>query len=112
MLEMMLAALFLVENPDSGPDCFVSGEIYSSQKEITATLAPTNCPIDIHQQGRMIIMTSPKWVVQVIIPEDIGKQEFVYQWGQSDARIGNRSVQVSYKPAGGASAGSSGRLGS
>ena len=110
MLDVMLAAVLLVENPDSGPACFVSGEINSSQNEITTALAPTNCPIDIHQQGRMITMTSPKWIVEVIIPEDIGKQEFLYQWGESDARIGNRSVRVSYKPAEGARLGSSGRL--
>jgi len=102
MVELMLAAVLLVENPDSGPVCFVSGEIYSSQKEITAALVPTNCPIDIHQQGRVITMTSPKWIVQVLIPEDIGKQEFLYQWGQTDAKIGDRTIQVSYKPAEGA----------
>ena len=102
MIDLMLAALLLAENPDSGPVCFVSGEIYSSQKEVTAALAPTNCPIDIHQQGRMITMTSPKWVVEVLIPDDIGKQEFLYQWGQSNALIGNRNVQVNYKPAEGA----------
>ena len=102
MVELMLAAVLLVENPDSGPVCFVSGEIYSSQKEITAALVPTNCPIDIHQQGRVITMTSPKWVVQVLIPENIGKQEFHYQWGQMDAKIGDQTIQVSYKPAEGA----------
>ena len=102
MVELMLAAVLLAESPDSGPVCFVSGEIYSSQNETRAALAPTNCPIDIHQQGRMITMTSPKWVVQVLIPENIGKQEFHYQWGQMDAKIGDQTIQVSYKPAEGA----------
>lgn len=102
MVELMLAAVLLVESPDSGPVCFVSGEIYSSQNETRAALAPTNCPIDIHQQGRVITMTSPKWVVQVLIPENIGKQEFIYQWGETDAKIGDRTIQVSYKPAEGA----------
>jgi hypothetical protein len=102
MVELMLAAVLLAEGPDSGPVCFVSGEIYSSQTETKAALAPTNCPIDIHQRGRVITMTSPKWVVQVLIPENIGKQEFLYQWGETDARIGNRTVEVSYKPAEGA----------
>ena len=106
MLELIFAAVLLVENPDSGPVCFISGEIYSSQKEVTAALASTNCPIDIHQQGRVITMTSPKWIVEVLIPEDIGKQEFLYQWGQSDAKIGNTNVQVSYKPAEGATSSS------
>jgi hypothetical protein len=102
MVELILAAVLLAESPDSGLVCFVSGEIYSSQNEIRAALAPTNCPIDIHQQGRMITMTSPKWVVQVLIPENIGKQEFHYQWGQMDATIGDQTIQVSYKPAEGA----------
>lgn len=47
-------------------------------------------------------MTSPKWVVQVIIPEDIGTQAFLYEWGQAEARIGDRVVAVSYQPAPGA----------
>jgi hypothetical protein len=102
MVELMLAAVLLAESPDSGPVCFVSGEIYSSQSETRAALVPTNCPIDIHQKGQVITMTSPKWVVQVLIPQNIGKQEFLYQWGQPDAKIGDRTIQVSYKPAEGA----------
>jgi hypothetical protein len=76
--------------------------VYSTQNETKAALIPTNCPIEIQQKGQVITMTSPKWVVQVIIPDDIGKQEFLYQWGESDAKIGEREVQVSYKPADGA----------
>ena len=102
MLELMFATLLLVEDPSSAPVCFVSGEVFSSQKEITAALTPINCPIDIHQQGRVITMTSPKWIVQVLIPENIGKQEFLYQWGQTDAKIGDRTIEVSYKPTEGA----------
>jgi hypothetical protein len=99
MVELMLAAVLLAQGHDSGPVCFVSGEIYASQNETRAALASTNCPISIRQQGRMITMTSPKWVVQVLIPENIGKQEFHYQWGQTEAKIGDRSIRVSYKPA-------------
>jgi hypothetical protein len=101
MIELMLAALLVAESPETGPVCFVSGEVQSEREEVKAVLVPTNCPIDIHQEGRIITMTSPKWVVQVLIPEDIGRQEFIYQWGQEEAKIGAQTVGVSYKPAGG-----------
>ena len=102
MIDVMLAAVLLVQAPDTHPTCFVSGEVYSSKDETTASLAPTNCPIDIAREGRLITMTSPKWVVQVVIPQDIGKQQFLYTWGQTEAQIGDRDVLVSYKPSGGA----------
>ena len=98
MIELILSALLVAE---TGPVCFVSGEVYSERQEVKAVLAPTNCPIDIHQEGRLITMRSPKWVVEVLIPEDIGTHEFVYQWGQAEAKIGARTVAVNYKPAGG-----------
>jgi len=101
MLDLILSAFLVAERPETGPVCFVSGEVYSERQEVKAMLVPTNCPIDIHQEGRVITMTSPKWVVQVMIPEDIGRQEFVYQWGQGEAKIGAMTVGVSYKPAGG-----------
>jgi hypothetical protein len=102
MIEMILASLLRIQAPEAGPACFVSGEVYSSPTQTTAALTPTNCPISIAQEGRLITMTSPKWVVQVMIPEDIGKQEFLYQWGQAEAKIGDREVVVSYQPAPGA----------
>ncbi len=101
MIELILAALLVAQRPETGPECFVSGEVSSQRQEVKALLAPTNCPIEIHQDGRLITMTSPKWVVQVLIPEDIDTQEFVYQWGQAEAKIGAHTVVVSYKPAGG-----------
>jgi len=104
MVELMLAALLYAQNPEknpeTGPICFISGEVYSSKVETKASLAPTNCPIDIQQDGRLITMTSPKWIVQVTIPEDIGTQRFLYQWGQAEAKIGDRDVLVMYKPVG------------
>jgi hypothetical protein len=101
MLAVMLFATLLAAE-DGTPTCFISGEVYSTRDEIKAALAPTNCPIDIKQDGKVITMTSPKWVVQVQVPDDIGKQEFLYLWGQSEARIGDQTVLVSYKPADGA----------
>jgi hypothetical protein len=101
MIEAILAAALLLQ-AETGPSCFVSGEVDASSQQTRVTLTPTNCPIDISQDGRLITMTSPKWVVQVVIPEDIGKQQFLYEWGQTEAKIGEREVQVSYKPMGGA----------
>jgi hypothetical protein len=101
MIELMLATLLVAERPEPGPVCFVSGEVQSEREEVKAVLVPTNCPIDIHQEGRVITMTSPKWIVQVLIPENIGTQHFVYQWGQAEATIGARTVAVSYKPVNG-----------
>jgi hypothetical protein len=101
MIDLILSALLVAETPEPGPVCFVSGEVYSERQEVKAVLAPTNCPIDIHQEGRVITMTSPKWVVQVLIPENVGTQEFIYQWGQAEAKIGATTVGVSYKSAGG-----------
>jgi len=100
MLDLILAAVLTAQNPDISPVCFVSGEVYSSPTETQAALTSTNCPIRIQQEGRVITMVSPKWVVQVLIPEGIGKQEFLYQWGQAEARIGDQDVQVTYKPVG------------
>jgi hypothetical protein len=102
MTGMILSTLLLIQAHPGGPACFVSGEVYSSSTETTAALSPTNCPINIAQDGRRITMTSPKWVVHVIIPEDIGKQTFLYEWGQAEAKIGDRVVVVSYQPAPGA----------
>jgi len=45
-----------------------------------------------------VTMTSPKWMVQVQIPEDQATHKFVYQWGQSEAQIDDRPVQVTYRP--------------
>lgn len=101
MIVLILSTLLVAETPETGPACFVSGEVRSERQEVKAVLAPTNCPIEIHQEGRVITMTSPKWVVQVLIPEDIGTQEFIYQWGQAEAKIGDKAVGVSYKPVGG-----------
>jgi hypothetical protein len=102
MLDIILSSLLVTQAAAGGPTCFISGEVSSSRTETTATLSPTNCPIDIAREGRRITMTSPKWVVQVIIPEDIGTQAFLYEWGQAEARIGDRVVAVSYQPAPGA----------
>ena len=81
-------------------DCFILGEVSPAQEE-TTRLQASGCPITIRRTGKIITMTSPKWIVQVTIPEAPGSQKFLYQWGQSEATIGDRNVEVTYRPAGG-----------
>ena len=81
--------------------CIVYGEVFWSETQITAELH-SNCPIEIEQKGRGIIMTSRRWIVQALIPEDPGVHKFVYQWGQSMARFGDKSLAIAFGPLGGA----------
>lgn len=107
---MLLATIFLaaflfgaldpVEETRHQP-CVVYGEIVSSVSEMTAQLS-SNCPIQIEQKGRGIIMTSPRWVVAALIPDEPGVHEFVYQWGQMTARFGDQELTIAFGPAGGA----------
>ena len=85
----------------STPPCFITGEVFYSLAQTSALLS-SNCPIHIERKGTRIKMTSPKWVVQVDIPEEPGMHEFVYRWGQREARIGNHVVNVAYEPTQGA----------
>jgi hypothetical protein len=96
MLAEMLVTMWLA----SPSPCLITGEVFHQQQEAKATLS-TNCPIHFIRQGSLITMTSPRWIVQVSIPEEPLPQAFVYRWGQAEARIGNRGVQVSYGPVGG-----------
>jgi hypothetical protein len=107
---MLLTALLLTASVFSAPDpvegtrnqpCVVYGEIVSSVSDMTAQLS-SNCPIQIEQKGRGIIMTSPRWVVAALIPEEPGVHEFVYQWGQMTARFGDQELTIAFGPAGGA----------
>jgi hypothetical protein len=98
--EAMLAEILLTAWLASPSPCFITGEVFHQQTEAKAMLS-TNCPIHFMRQGALITMTSPKWIVQVTIPEEPVAQAFIYRWGQAEARIGNRVVQVSYGPAGG-----------
>lgn len=95
--EALFSTLLLAEILSQ--DCFITGEVTWSPQETKASLS-TPCPIRIEQDGKLITMTSPKWVVQVTIPEEPGPQEFVYQWGQSEAKIGTRTIEVFYRPVG------------
>lgn len=98
LVEALLASWLSAQAPTQ--DCFILGEV-SVTKEETTRLEATGCPITIRRSGKIVTMSSPKWIVQVIIPEASGSQKFLYQWGQSEATIGDRNVEVTYRPAGG-----------
>ena len=92
---IVLSTWLAVQNTET--PCFILGEVSSSQQQ-GDDLASTNCPIHIKREGQTVTMTSPKWMVQVQIPEDQATHKFVYQWGQSEAQIDDRPVQVTYQP--------------
>jgi hypothetical protein len=98
LVEAMLAAWLSAQAP--AQECFILGEVSAAQEEATH-LQSTGCPITIRRTGKIITMISSKWIVQVTIPEAPGSQKFLYQWGQSEATIGDRNVEVTYRPAGG-----------
>lgn len=97
LVDALLSAWLSAQAP--AQDCFILGEVSAAQEE-TTRLESTGCPITIRRTGKIITMTSPKWIVQVTIPEAPGSQKFLYQWGQSEATIGDRNVEVTYRPVG------------
>jgi hypothetical protein len=98
LVDALLSAWLSAQAP--AQDCFILGEVSTAQEETTRLESP-GCPITIRRTGKIITMTSPKWIVQVTIPEAPGSQKFLYQWGQSEATIGDRNIEVTYRPAGG-----------
>ena len=99
LAEVIMAAWLTAQT--STPPCFITGEVFYSIEQTTALLS-SNCPIHIAREGTRITMTSMQWVVQVEIPQEPGMHEFVYRWGQREARIGDQTVNVAYGPTGGA----------
>jgi hypothetical protein len=51
--------------------------------------------------GRVVMLASKKWIVEIPVPKESGSQSFIYRWGQPKAQVGEHSVQVSYGPRGG-----------
>jgi hypothetical protein len=80
--------------------CYITGDISWAESKTMANLKAT-CPINISVQGPVVTLASRKWVVQVPIPKESGTQSFMYRWGQSAARVGDHTVEVSYGPRGG-----------
>jgi hypothetical protein len=81
--------------------CMISGQVTWSETQTMADLK-TTCPIEYHVKGRVLLLKSHRWLVEVAIPEEPGTQSFVYRWGQADARVGDHIVPISYGPVGGA----------
>ena len=80
--------------------CFITGDVVWSQDQATAHLS-TPCPIEIRVEGAVVKLTSPKWYVEIALPEEPAAQSFFYRWGQAEAQIGDHTVKVSYGPIGG-----------
>jgi hypothetical protein len=98
LLEVAAAAWLYAQH--TSEDCFIFGEV-SAVEEQASELKATGCPIKIERKGKLITLTSPKYVVEIAIPDAPGPQKFLYQWGQSEATIGSQVINVSYREAGG-----------
>lgn len=81
--------------------CMISGQVIWSETKTLADLRAT-CPIEYHVKGRVLLLKSHRWLVEVAIPEEPGVQSFIYRWGQADAEVGDHIVPISYGPVGGA----------
>src|SRR5437870_13190290 len=73
--------------------CFIYGEVYFSANQITAVLS-SNCPISIERKERRVIMKGQHRVAYFMIPEIPGVHEFLYRWGDSNARLGDEEIEV------------------
>ena len=99
---MLLEAMFVVwlSAQTDSRDCFIFGEVSATEEQVF-NLQATGCPIKIERKGKLITLTSPKYVVEIAIPDAVGTQKFEYQWGQSEATIGGQTIQISYREVGG-----------
>ena len=98
LLEAAAAAWLYAQQ--TSQDCFVFGEV-SAAEEQGSGLQATGCPIKIERKGKLVILASPKFIVEIAIPDMPGPQKFLYQWGQAEATIGNQIITISYREAGG-----------
>jgi len=98
LLEVAAAAWLYAQH--TSEDCFILGEI-SAAEEQASELKATGCPIKIERKGKLITLTSPKYIVEIAIPDAPGPQKFLYQWGQAEATIGSQVIAVSYREVGG-----------
>ena len=90
MFESLILTFWLMSA--SMPEgCAVTGTVFNSTEQ-TFALLHSNCLIDIRRDNSWIIMTSPKWVVAVEIPQNSGKCQFTYTWGSPWALFGGGPV--------------------
>lgn len=107
ILGSLLIAALLVIVPafgapeDTTPQCRITGWVYGTADpaESGALLAvPANCSIDVAHFERRLVLTSPRWRVEIEIPREEGWQRFSYTWGQDRAYIGAREVPIVASP--------------
>ncbi len=98
LVEAFLTAWLTAQQ--SSQDCFVVGEV-SAREEDGLKLEATGCPIKIERKGKIITLTSPKYIVEITIPDTSGTQQFLYQWGQSQAKFGNQTIEIAFHPVSG-----------
>lgn len=98
LLEAAAAAWLYAQH--TSQDCFIFGEV-SAVEEQVFELKATGCPIKIERKGKLITLSSPKFIVEIAIPDMPGPQKFLYQWGQSEATIGDQVINISYREVGG-----------
>ena len=98
LLETMLAA-WLSAQTDSR-DCFIFGEVSAAEEQVF-NLQATGCPIKIERKGKLVMLTSPKYIVEIAIPDGPGTQTFLYQWGETHAKIGDQDIDIAFHPVGG-----------
>lgn len=98
LLEAAAAAWLYAQQ--TSQDCFIFGEVSATEEQVFE-LTATGCPIRIERKGKLITLTSPKFIVEITIPDAPGPQKFLYQWGQSEATIGNQVIAISYREVGG-----------
>ncbi len=99
LLEAMLAA-WLSAQTDSRDCCFIFG-VVSTTEERVFDLEATGCPIKIERKGKLVTLTSPKYIVEITIPGGLGTRKFLYQWGETQAKIGDHNVAIAFRPVGG-----------
>lgn len=75
--------------------CFVFGEVFWSQTQISAILS-SNCPIHIERKERVVTMKGRARTARFMIPEEPGVHEFVYRWGSVIARLDDEKIPVMF----------------
>ncbi len=98
LLEAMLATWLSAQT--NSKDCFIFGEVSATEEQIF-NLQATGCPIKIERKGRLVTLTSPKYIVEITIPDGAGTKKFLYQWGETQAKIGDQDVNIEFRPVGG-----------
>ena len=91
--------------PPGAPQCWITGWVHASEvlREVEVRLGiPKHCSlIKAEMRGRMMILQSRRWFVEVEVPTEGGWTWFQYRWGASKAMFGIEDVYVMYGPVGG-----------